>query len=71
MKNFIRWMLFLVSFLMIVSGYGISNYRVFASLTFGLFPKIWLSQIHSFLGLPFILLLLFHIFLALKSGRKR
>lgn len=71
MKNFIRWLLFTVAFLMILTGYGISNYRVVQVITYNLLPKNLLFQIHSVLGLPFIVLLFLHIFLAIKSGHKR
>jgi hypothetical protein len=69
-KNFKKaahWLLFLVSLLMIVSGYGISEFRIMEGLTFGLLSKSAAFTMHGMLVLPFVILLLLHVYLTVKK----
>ncbi|MFC1638492.1 DUF4405 domain-containing protein [Patescibacteria group bacterium] len=52
--------LLIVSILMIVSGYGISEYQVVEKITFGMLTKSESFQIHSSLGIAFVVLLAIH-----------
>lgn len=61
-KKVINYALLAVTILIIISGYGISHYRVVESLTFGLLDKTRSFKLHSSLDLTFIILLLLHIF---------
>lgn len=68
MKKIIRWLLFIIAALIIITGYGISNYKTVETLTFGLLTKSISFQIHTFLSLPFVILLIIHVYLAIKSN---
>jgi thiosulfate reductase cytochrome b subunit len=63
-KRIIRWSLVLVTITYILTGFGITEFRVVESLTFGLLTKYWAFQIHMNLEIPFIVLLVLHIFLS-------
>jgi hypothetical protein len=54
----------------LISGYGVSEYRLMELITLGLLSKPLAFRIHSSLGLPFITLLLSHIYLVQMRKRK-
>ena len=70
-RRFVRRMLFLVSGLVILSGYGITHYQVVEKLTLGYLDKAGSFQLHGFLAEPFIFLLLLHIALTSKFIRRK
>jgi len=59
-----------VTIIFLISGYGVSEYRLMEVITFGLLSKPLAFRIHSSLGLPFIALLLTHIYLVHIRKRK-
>jgi len=61
-KKITHYLLFIFSFLLIISGYGISEYRIVEKYTFGLMSKSLAFELHSWLSLPFIIILVLHIF---------
>ncbi len=74
MKNFkiiTRWLLFIVSGLFILSGYGITEYQTVSKITFGLLGKAESFRLHSFLVWPFIILLLAHVAMASNFFRRK
>ncbi|MFA5411812.1 MAG: cytochrome b/b6 domain-containing protein [Candidatus Micrarchaeia archaeon] len=50
--------------LYLLTGFGITNYQIVQPLTLGLLPKALSQQIHMSLALPFIILLILHIYFA-------
>ncbi|MCX6643243.1 MAG: hypothetical protein NTV15_07630 [Candidatus Bathyarchaeota archaeon] len=54
----------------LISGYGISEYRLVEVITLGLLSKSLAFRIHSSLGIPFITLLVTHIYLVQMRKRK-
>jgi hypothetical protein len=50
-----------VAIVYLVTGFGITEYRIFETLTFGLLTKSLAHQIHMNLEIPFIVLLVLHI----------
>jgi hypothetical protein len=54
----------------LISGYGVSEYRLLEMITLGLLSKPLAFRIHSSLGLPFITLLVTHIYLIQMRKRK-
>ena len=58
----------MVASLYMISGFGITEFRVVEYLTFGLFTKRLAFEIHEYLWIPFVVLLILHIFL--PSARK-
>jgi len=61
-KRIVRWLLFLVAVAFVISGFGITEYRIVESLTFGLLQKNTAFRIHDSLWAPFAVLLLLHVF---------
>ena len=47
--------------LVLLSGYGISEFRIVTPLTFGLLNKATSQHLHELLGVPLIVLLLLHL----------
>lgn len=50
----------------IITGYGITDYRLVESITFSILTKPVSHKIHSNLIIPFIILLFLHIVLSSK-----
>ena len=61
----IHWLLAIIAVLFLISGFGITEFRVVETLTFGLLSKSLAFKIHDALWTPFIILLGLHIFLSL------
>jgi hypothetical protein len=63
MKMTVHWLLTAVVIIYLITGFGITDYRIVERLTFGLLTKNLAHQIHIGLVIPFIILLILHIFL--------
>jgi cytochrome b subunit of formate dehydrogenase len=61
----IHWLLAIIAVLFLISGFGITEFRVVEALTFGLLSKSLAFKIHDALWIPFIILLGLHIFFSL------
>ena len=64
-KRVIRWSLITAIALYVVSGFGITEFRVVETLTFGLLTKPLAFKLHDYIFIPFAILLAMHILLAL------
>ena len=64
-RRTIRWLLAIVAIAFLVTGFGITEFRVVETLTFGLLSKSLAFKIHDALWIPFMLLLGLHIFFSL------
>ena len=62
-KRIIRWLLLIGIIVYVITGFGITEYRAVESLTFGLLTKNLSHRIHTAIEIPFLILLLLHIFL--------
>jgi len=62
MRSTIHWLLTALVILYLITGFGITEYRIVERLTFGLLAKSLAHQIHIILAIPFIILLILHIF---------
>lgn len=60
-KTAVHWALLVLTFLYLVSGLGITQYRIVEPLTFGLLSKSLAFRIHEDLSVPFFVLLGSHI----------
>ena len=69
-KKTIHWLLAVLVILYLVTGFGITEFRAVETLTFGLLTKSLAFKIHNNLWIPFIILLVLHIFLSLIKRRK-
>ncbi len=63
-KRIVHWLLTIMIVLYLITGFGITEFRVVEALTFGLLAKNLAFKIHNNLWLPFIILLGLHIFLS-------
>jgi hypothetical protein len=62
-KGTIHWLLTVLVIIYLITGFGITEYRVVEPLTFGLLTKSLAQKIHINLEIPFIILLILHIWL--------
>lgn len=66
MKKIIHISLLILSILVIVTGYGITQYRTVERFTFGLLTKSLSFSLHGKIAIAFILLLTVHIVIVLR-----
>ena len=64
LKRIIRWLLLAIVIAYGLSGFGITEFRIVESLTFGLLTKNLAFKIHDILWIPFLVLLTLHIYLS-------
>ena len=69
MERLAHWLLLAVTVLFLVSGFGISDYRIVESLTLGLLTKSLSFRIHSNLWILLVALLGLHIYLVYSRRR--
>lgn len=67
----IHWLLAVLAVLYLVTGFGITEFRVVETVTFGLLTKNLAFKIHVNLWIPFLILLGLHIALSLTRKRKQ
>lgn len=66
------WLLLLLSVLLVITGLGITGFRIVEAASFGLLGKALSFQLHSLLWIPFIIVLAAHLALSCRaSGRRR
>jgi dolichol kinase len=61
-KRIVQWLLLAMILAYLITGFGITEYRIVESLTFGLLTKLLAFKIHDNLWIPFIVLLALHIY---------
>ena len=66
-KKIIQYLLLVVTMLYIISGFGITEFRIVESITFGLLTKKLAFEIHEYLWIPFAVLLALHVSLHLAK----
>ena len=73
LKSVIKWLLLVVVVIYLITGFGITEFRIVETLTLGLLTKSWAFRIHDILWIPFVILLVLHILLPtiLRLWRKR
>ena len=71
-RRVIRWLLLLVVVFLLLSGFGITEFRVVETITFGLLTKNLAFQMHTspYLWGVFIALLALHIYLSVTGKSK-
>jgi thiosulfate reductase cytochrome b subunit len=67
----VRWGLFALAFLLVLSGLGITEYKIITPLTFGLLGKAVSLKLHDILWIPFAVFLAAHIVLSVIGRIKR
>ena len=69
-RQIVHWLLLAVLALYLITGFGITEYRVVEQVTFGLLTKPLAFMIHDNLLIPFIVLLGLHIYQQIKKASK-
>jgi thiosulfate reductase cytochrome b subunit len=69
LKKLAHWLLLVVTVVYLLTGLGITQYRIMESLTFGLLNKSLSFNIHDNLLMPFVVLLILHIIFSIASHR--
>ena len=61
-KQTVVWLLIAVIVVYLITGFGMTEYRIVEPLTFGLLTKLLAFKIHTVLWMPFLILLILHIY---------
>lgn len=69
-RRAVHYIVVFLTLLYLISGLGITEFRIIGPLTGGLLDKVLSFQIHGALLIPFVVFLALHIYLAL-TGRKK
>jgi cytochrome b subunit of formate dehydrogenase len=69
-RQVVHWLLVAVMVLYLLTGFGITEFRVVESVTFGLLSKNLAFNLHNNLLIPFIVLLILHIYQGAKKSTK-
>jgi len=69
-RRTIQWLLLAVTILFLITGFGITEFRVVETITLGWLTKSWALRLHDNLWIPFVVLLVLHIGLPLVFKRK-
>ncbi len=71
MRKVAHWLLIATIAAYLLTGFGITQYRIVEAMTFGLLGKNLAFRIHEQLWIPFVVLLALHIFLSLFGRSKK
>jgi dolichol kinase len=70
-RQIVHWLLLAVLVLYLITGFGITQYRVVEHLTLGLLTKPLAFKIHDNLLIPFIILMILHIYQGVRKSTKK
>jgi cytochrome b subunit of formate dehydrogenase len=65
LRNLVHWVLVVYLIVYVVTGLGIIEWRTVEPLTFGMLGKALAQQIHDNMHIPFIILLVIHVYVSL------
>jgi len=69
-RQAVVWLLIAVIVVYIITGFGMTEYRIVELLTFGLLTKLLAFKIHTVLWGPFLILLILHIYQRPRTVRQ-
>ncbi len=67
----VYWLLLAVTVVFLVSGFGITEFRIVETATFGLLTKALAFKMHEVIWIPFVILLVLHLALGFWGQRAR
>jgi thiosulfate reductase cytochrome b subunit len=70
LRRAVGWLLLAFALLLVVTGLGITEYRIVEAMTFGLLGKALSFQLHSLLWIPFLVVLAAHLLLSCRAGKR-
>ena len=68
-RRTVVWLLIAVIVAYLITGFGMVEYRIVEPLTFGLLTKLLAFRIHTILWMPFLVLLILHIYQRTRTAR--
>ena len=68
-RRVVGWILFALALLLVITGLGITEFRVVTPLTLGILGKALSFQLHSLLWIPFLAVLVLHMVLSCRIRR--
>jgi uncharacterized membrane protein len=68
-RQVVLWLLIAVIAVYLITGFGMTEYRIVEPLTFGLLTKLLAFKIHTILWMPFLILLILHIYQRTRTVR--
>ena len=68
-RQAVVWLLVAVIVVYLITGFGMTEYRIVEPLTFGLLTKLLAFKIHTILWMPFLVLLILHIYQRTRTAR--
>ena len=68
-RRVVGWILFALALLLVITGLGITEFRVVTPLTLGILGKSLSFQLHSLLWIPFIVVLFLHLAMSCRVRR--
>lgn len=71
LRAVVHWSLAVVTVLVVMSGLGITEFRIVEPMTFGLLDRATAFRMHFALWLPFVVLLIAHVVLTAWPKRRR
>ena len=66
LRKSVHYLLLVFTVIFIITGFGITEYKIIESITFSVLTKPVSHLIHSNLIIPFVILLILHILLSIK-----
>ncbi|MBN2240765.1 MAG: hypothetical protein JW712_13400 [Dehalococcoidales bacterium] len=70
-RKILHWLLLITTVIFLVSGLGISYFRVVETISFGLLSKSAAFHIHEGIWIPFVILLLLHVILSVVRKKPK
>lgn len=71
MARLLGWLAVILLALVVLTGYGITEYRTVDTITFGLLNKASSQRLHEWLDIPLLVVVGVHLGLVLWARRKR
>jgi len=65
-RKIVNYLLLIFTIIYIITGLGVSEHRIIESITISLLTKPISHQIHSNLIIPFVILLIIHVYLSIR-----
>lgn len=65
----VTWLLAITTLVLLISGFGITEFRVIEAATFDLFTKPLAFKLHEVIWIPFLVLLITHIYLGITRKK--
>ena len=62
-RRTIHWLLLALTVIFLITGFGITEFRIVEAVTLGWLTKSLAFRIHDSLWIPFVILLVLHLFL--------